>query len=235
MRACLIGLAAALLATTAAAQTAPAKPGFLIVVGEVTDRAKMGDYAKALAPIYASNGGRYIGFGGPGRGVACVAGPCEKHSIVIVQFKDYPTLDSFWWGEDYRKAVRARDRAGVFTVFGAEGVGATPYSGGALLLMMSRQTPDGYVRSARLISSARVATKAAPLITGTPGAATALEGLSPYDRVELLSFPDTAARGAFVADKAVQRWAKDSGAWLEMLAVDPPPAPAAPLTPAPKP
>jgi uncharacterized protein (DUF1330 family) len=225
MRAILIGLAAAVLAVAATAQTAPAKPGFLIVVGDVTDRAKMGDYAKALAPIYAGNGGRYIGFGGPGRGVACVAGPCEKHSVVIVQFKDYPTLDGFWWGEDYRKAVRVRDRAGVFTVFGAEGAGAAPYPAGALLLMMSRQTPDGYVRSARLIDSARARSKAAPLIAGAPGSVTALEGLSPYDRVELLSFPDKSARDVFVADKSVQRWTRDNGVWLEMLAVDPPPPP----------
>jgi uncharacterized protein (DUF1330 family) len=43
-----------------------AMPSYLVVLGVVTDRAKVGEYAKALAPIYATNGGRYVGIGGPG-------------------------------------------------------------------------------------------------------------------------------------------------------------------------
>jgi hypothetical protein len=33
-------------------------PSYLVVLGVVSDRAKVGEYAKALAPIYATNGGR---------------------------------------------------------------------------------------------------------------------------------------------------------------------------------
>lgn len=217
----LLAILAVLLALPAAAQKRP-DPAYLVVLGAVTDRAKMADYAKALAPIYAGNGGRYIGFGGPGRGVACVAGPCEKRSAVIVQFKDYATLDEFWWGEPYRNAVRLRDRAGVFTVYGVRGFQGVMPAGGALVLTLWR-APPGW-RNDAAIELARISSGAIPLNLELPSEITALEGDGPYDRVELLAFPSEVARIGYLAHPAVKALLRPkAGVWVEMLAIDPPP------------
>jgi uncharacterized protein (DUF1330 family) len=221
-----LSILALLLALPAAAQTRP-EPAYLVVLGQVSDRAKMGDYAKALAPIYAGNGGRYIGFGGPGRGVTCVAGLCEKRSAVIVQFKDYDTLDSFWWGEDYRRAVRLRDRAGVFTVYGVRSFGGAMPAGGVLLLTLSR-TPIGAL-NANALELARISNGAIMLTPDLRGNFTALEGDAPYDRIELLAFPSDVARTLYMAHPSVKDMLRPrAGVWIEMLAIDPPAPPPAP-------
>jgi uncharacterized protein (DUF1330 family) len=205
-----------------------ATPSYLVVLGVVTDRAKVGEYAKALAPIYETNGGRYVGIGGPGRGVTCVAGPCEKRSAVIVQFKDYATLDNFWWGEPYRTAMRLRDRAGVFTVYGMQSSTTAPAPGAALLLTLSRAEPGN--RNDAALELARISNKAKSLTTGFVGDYTAMEGDGPYNRVELLAFPSEVDRIGYLAHPSVKEFLRPrAGLWVEMLAIDPPPpAPAAP-------
>ncbi len=227
----ILSILALLFAFPALAQERTA-PSYLVVLGVVSDRAKVGEYAKALAPIYATNGGRYIGIGGPGRGVTCVAGPCDKRSAVIVQFKDYATLDGFWWGEAYRTAMRLRDRAGVFTVYGMQSSAPAPAPGAALLLTLIRAQPGS--RNDAALELARVSNKATSLTTGFVGDYTALEGDGPFDRVELLAFPSEVDRSGYLAHPAVKEFLRPrAGLWVEMLAIDPPAPPAPATSPSP--
>src|SRR5512140_1489192 len=85
---------------------AGAAPGYLLVIGKGTDREKMGTYARALPPVYAKGGGRYLAIGGPGRGVEWLGGPWRDRSIVLARFDGVPQVLAFWWGEDYRQAAR---------------------------------------------------------------------------------------------------------------------------------
>lgn len=217
----LAALAALLVATPAFAQ-APTQPGYLVVVGKTLDREKMGQYGRALAPIYQKIGGHYVGVGGPGRGVTCVAGPCAGRGAVVARFDRADGPDAFWWGEDYRQAIRIRDRAGVFTVLSVTGEGARPFEGpdtGLLVLLRFAPGPQGEAfAKAAAAAGGRVA------IQADEAAITPLEGDAFVSGLTVVSFETKAARDAFVAGKAVKTLkAKAPGAVL--LAIDAPPPP----------
>ena len=74
-------------------------PGYLLVVGKTTDRAKIGAYAASLPPIYASLNGYYVAIGAPGRGVTWLEGPWTDRSVIFAKFPTRAGADAFWWGE----------------------------------------------------------------------------------------------------------------------------------------
>ena len=74
-------------------------PGYLLVVGKTTDRAKIGAYAASLPPIYASLDGYYLAIGASGRGVTWLEGPWTDRSVIFAKFPTRAGGDAFWWGE----------------------------------------------------------------------------------------------------------------------------------------
>jgi uncharacterized protein (DUF1330 family) len=195
-------------------------PGYLVVVGRSMDREKLAKYSAALPSIYAETGGQYIGFGRPGSGVTCYYGPCEGRSAVIAYWANHTGVQSFWWGEHYRDAVRLRDQAGAFTVVGLKGVSHTkPFPSGALLLAtFGGSTQSTLVQKWLGVAAQR---KAVLLTEVNPASVAPLEGDS---RVVLLSFSSKSERNAFVADKSTKAVVNkaQSLSLLSLIAVDAP-------------
>lgn len=191
----------------AAQATAAANPGYLVVVGKTTDRAKIGAYAASLPPIYASLDGYYLAIGAPGRGVTWLEGPWTDRSIIFAKFPTRAGADAFWWGEAYRTAIRKRDNAGVFSVVAIEGAGPTPFegAGAGFLVVMTGPTGKG---PQEMEASERAATS---LIDGVKrsggqlvnsaglGQFTPMEGDTLFDRVVVAAWPSLAARDVYLA------------------------------------
>jgi uncharacterized protein (DUF1330 family) len=182
-------------------------PGYLIVVGKTTDRAKIGAYAAALPPIYASHNAYYAAIGGAGRGVTWLEGPWQDRSLIFARFPSRSEIDAFWWGEPYRAAIRKRDNAGVFSVlalsgdvpFEAEGAGK-----GYLIVMTA--TKDASEQQAQRSANAaaeliRTVTSSGGLILAAKDKTqfTALEGDTLFDRVVIAAWPSLAARDTYLA------------------------------------
>ena len=204
-------------------------PGYLLVLGRSLDRTKIIAYSATLPPIYAETGGRYIGIGRPGGGVTCVYGLCEGRSAVVARWADQAGIEAFWWGDAYRKAVRLRDGAGVFTVVGLKATSnVAPYDGGALLIstmsIPTASTSDS--AAAQTWIDAAAAAGARLLVPPTATVIVPLEGDALYNRVALLSFESKDKRDAFAASAATKSLIS-SGPPLtivSIIAVDAPPA-----------
>ena len=230
-------LAAGVFTMNEAAASPPAGPGYLVVIGKGTDRERMMAYSRALPPVYAKAGGRYLAIGGPGRGVEWLAGPWRDRSLVLARFDGVPQVHAFWWGDDYRAAVRLRERAGQFTVVAVPGVpddaaGAAPAA--AVYLVEATVTRDAAAYDAyrRAFETLLAAHGGAVLAPGEPAAYAALEGDPLYDRIALAMLPSRAALEAMLADaRAAELAALRERAGLSLLAVANA-APAAPAVPA---
>ncbi|WP_448580382.1 DUF1330 domain-containing protein [Thermaurantiacus sp.] len=88
---------------------------YLVVTARVTDRAKMGAYARALAEsgLYARHGGRYLVLGQP----AVTLENWDGRSLVVAEFPSRDAALAFWWSTDYQDKVKPlRDGAGEFHV-----------------------------------------------------------------------------------------------------------------------
>jgi uncharacterized protein (DUF1330 family) len=195
-------LAAGVFTMNEAAASPPAGPGYLVVIGKGTDRERMMAYSRALPPVYAKAGGRYLAIGGPGRGVEWLDGPWRDRSLVLARFDGLPQAQAFWWGEDYRQAVRLRDAAGQFTVVAVPG--AAPDAGapaGAYLVVATvTRDAEAYAEYRRAFEALLAAHGGRVLAGGDAGAYVALEGDPLYDRVAIAAFPSRAAQDAFLAD-----------------------------------
>ncbi len=207
--AALIALCLGVSSMSSVAGAAEPAPAFLVVVGKGWDREKMGAYARSLPPVYAKWGGRYLAIGGPGRGVAWLAGPAHvrDRSLVLARFDSAATVQSFWWGEDYREAMRNRYAGGAFTVVTLAGDPADPAA--------TAGAEAGYLYEATLVTDeaawaeylaahgrALAAHGGRLLAPVAAGNFVALEGDPVYDRVLLGWFPTRAQRDAFVAGPA---------------------------------
>ncbi len=62
------------------------RPGYLLVMGTVTDRAALARYGATLGPIYAQYGGRPIAIGAVGGKVRVLEGEFAHQSIVLSRF-----------------------------------------------------------------------------------------------------------------------------------------------------
>jgi uncharacterized protein (DUF1330 family) len=188
-------------------------PGYLVVTGKTTDRAKIGTYAAALPPIYASHGAYYLAIGAGGRGVNWIEGPWKDRSVILAKFPTRREVDAFWWGEPYRLAIRKRDNAGVFSVVALQGTVSLPYEGdgvGFLIVMTSprdntRQQMSLSTRANEALGQGVMASGGTLLASSEPGQFTAMEGDAVFDRFTLAVWPTTAARDAFVSGGSWQR------------------------------
>jgi uncharacterized protein (DUF1330 family) len=182
-------------------------PGYLLVVGKTTDRAKIGAYAASLPPIYASLDGYYLAIGAPGRGVTWLEGPWTDRSVIFAKFPTRAGADAFWWGEVYRTAIRKRDNAGVFSVVAIEGTGPTPFegAGAGFLIVMTGSTGKGAIEpdaSERAVTSLvdGVKRSGGQLINSpSTGQFTPMEGDTVFDRFVVAAWPSLAARDAYLA------------------------------------
>jgi uncharacterized protein (DUF1330 family) len=77
---------------------------------------KMAQYSAALPAIYEKYGGKYLGLGGPSRGVECLHGSWADRSVVLAEFASFDSVKGFWYSEEYEEAKKIRTGAGVFDV-----------------------------------------------------------------------------------------------------------------------
>ena len=188
-------------------------PGYLLVVGRATDRSKIGSYAAALPPIYASHRAYYLAIGGASRGVTWLEGPLSDRSVVIGKFPSRAEIDRFWWGEPYRTAIKKRDNAGVFSVVALEASIPTPFEGlgtGFMIVMTGPRDNS----PAQLALSARAAAALHDSVVSSGGVImtkndknnfTSLEGDSVFDRIAIVAWPTLAARDAYLISHAGRR------------------------------
>lgn len=220
----------------APAETNP--PGYLIVLGRSFDRNKIIAYSATLPPIYAETGGRYIGQGRPGAGVNCLFGLCEGRSAIVAFWPDQKGIEAFWWGEAYRKVIRLRDGAGVFTVVGVRGTaGVAPYtSSGALLIATASSTTEPSGSTAWIDAASRAGARL--LAPFSNASLVALEGDPLYSRVAMLSFESKEKRDQFATSDETKTFIKSAPpmSLVSMIAIDAPvpPASASPTPAAPK-
>lgn len=203
-----MAVSALLLPRPLAAQPAPTpNPGYLVVVGKTTDRAKIATYAASLPPIYASLNGYYLAVGAPGRGISWIEGPWTDRSVIFAKFPTRACADAFWWGEAYRTAIRKRDNAGVFSVVAIEGAGPTPFegAGAGFLIVMTGSTGKGAFEpdaSERAVTSLVDGVKrSGGQLINSPGTGqfTPMEGDTLFDRFLVAAWPSLAARDAYLA------------------------------------
>ncbi|MFQ3594985.1 MAG: DUF1330 domain-containing protein [Sphingomonadaceae bacterium] len=93
---------------------------YLVVSARVTDGAKMGAYAKALAEsgLYARHGGRYVLIGRPLQDLE----NWDGRSVVVAEFPNAEAVRAFWNDPDYQEKVKPlREGAGDFHVALFEG------------------------------------------------------------------------------------------------------------------
>lgn len=204
--------------TTSSAAIPPAAPppSYLLVVGRTTDRTKIGAYAAALPPIYASNSAYYLAIGGAGRGVTWLEGPWQDRSVIFGKFPSRAQIDNFWWGDAYRAAIRKRDNAGVFSVVALEGVIPLAFEGtgtGFLIIMTAQR--DASAAQARLAAEAATTltqgvrnSGGVMLVSTDSGQFTSMEGDSVFDRFAIAAWPTLTARDAYLAGSAGRRAAR---------------------------
>jgi uncharacterized protein (DUF1330 family) len=191
-------------------------PGYLLVVGKTTDRAKIGNYAASLPPIYAQHNAYYLAVGGAGRGVNWLEGPWSDRSLIFGKFPSRSEVDAFWWGEPYRSAIRKRDGAGVFSVVALSGIVPTPYEGSntGYVIVMTGPSDSSARQSlasqaaAKAFGDSVLASGGALLTSSEAGAFTALEGDSVFNRFIIAAWPSLAARDAYLASRAARRVAR---------------------------
>ncbi len=98
------------------------KPAYLLVTARVTDPAKMGAYARALAEsgLYARHGGHYLFIGKP---AATLEDWPDGQSIVCAHFPSRAAAEAFWNDAQYQLEVKPiRAGAGDISVAIFEGV-----------------------------------------------------------------------------------------------------------------
>jgi len=191
----------------------PSNPGYLLVVGKSTDRAKIADYAATLPPIYANLNAHYLAIGGPGRGVTWLEGPWMDRTIIFGKFQNRSDVDTFWWGEPYRAAIRKRDNAGVFSVVALEGISPTAFEGagvGFLIVMTGPSTnaPNQQAAGVKATQSlVEGVSRSGGRLLNDPasGTFTAMEGDTVFDRFIIAAWPTKAARDSYIASEDGQK------------------------------
>jgi uncharacterized protein (DUF1330 family) len=212
-----IGLLACPIATQAQElalpKSAPDMPGYLLVVGKTTNRAKISAYAAALPPIYARHNAYYLAIGGASRGVVWLEGTWQDRSIIFGKFPSRSEIDAFWWGADYREAIRMRDNAGVFSVVALNATVPTPHEGrgvGYLIVMTARRntSTNQIVLSQRAAESLLTGVQGSGgsiVVTASEGQFTPMEGDTVFDHFTIASWATVAQRDAYLASDQGRR------------------------------
>ena len=99
------------------------RPAYLLVQGQVTDRAGFQAYSAALPPIYRRYGGEYLALV-PAPQVEVLEGPPEHRSVVIAKFPSRAAAQAFWHSPEYTAAKALRAGKGTFHVMLLDGLPA---------------------------------------------------------------------------------------------------------------
>lgn len=206
-------------------------PAYLLVLGKATDRDRMAAYSRALPPIYASRGGRYVAFGGPGRGVDWLAGPVRDRSVVLARFDRRADVHGFWWSDDYRAAARLRERAGQFTVLALDGTDEDPARDAAPAAVylveatVTREIAD-YDDYRSQFDALAAAHRGRAIVRAGEAEMDSLEGDALFDRLAVTFFPDSAGVDAFLAAARTDRLvtARDRAGLVLLARAGSPPA-----------
>ncbi len=98
-----------------------ARPGYLLVQGQVTDIEGFKAYNAALPPIYAKFGGHYLTVT-PAAKVEIAEGDPRHESILIAKFPSKEAAWAFWNSSEYVAAKQLRAGKGRFYVTVLEGL-----------------------------------------------------------------------------------------------------------------
>lgn len=201
--------AAAMPPPAAASVAEAARPGYMLVMGTVTDREALTRYAATLPAIYAQYGGRPLANGRVGAKVRVLEGEFTPQSLVLSKFEALDGPNAFWWSPEYRRSAELRKGAGEFTVLklkGMPGDAGLPQGKAAWLISIAQIREP-----ARLKPYAAVA---APLVKAAGGRFISAGGRKDIELLEgefgnltvnVLQFPSIEALRGFYADPAYQK------------------------------
>ncbi len=85
----------------------------------VHDRGLLGEYADLVAPMIESFGGKRVGTSAPAE---VLEGSWEGRRTVIFEFPDMPTLDKFYYSDEYKPLIEMRQKSADVTIIKIEGV-----------------------------------------------------------------------------------------------------------------
>ncbi len=191
------------------AATEAARPGFLLVMGTVTDREALARYAVTLPAIYAQYGGRPIANGRVGARVRVLEGQFSQQSIVLSKFASIDGPNTFWWSPEYRRSAGLREGAGAFTVLKLKGMPGD--------LSMPEGKPAYLISIANLRDREKLepyGAAALPLVKAAGGRFLSAGGRKDIELLEgefgnlgvnLLQFPSIEALRRFYEDPAYQK------------------------------
>jgi uncharacterized protein (DUF1330 family) len=92
---------------------------YLMVQGTVSDPAQYQVYAKAVVPLIAKHGGKFIMRGG---NLEALEGRHDGRRLVVFEFPSMEALKAFWDSPEYVPVKKLRERAAVLDVWAVEGV-----------------------------------------------------------------------------------------------------------------
>ena len=93
---------------------------YLLIEGEVTDPVRYEEYRKAVTPLIAAMGGRFLVRGGE---VEEFEGTWNGRRRVVLEFASKAAARAFWDSPEYREVRKLREGASVGVTIGVEGVG----------------------------------------------------------------------------------------------------------------
>lgn len=104
-----------------------AQAAYLLVLARISDRLRFGNYVRALPPIYARYGGRYLAVA-PALSVEQFGHTETPQSVVVSRWPSFEQLSRFWSSPDYREVADLRARTGEFLVAAVDGLPDCPES-----------------------------------------------------------------------------------------------------------
>lgn len=96
------------------------KPGYMIVIGEGVDPAKMGAYAQAAVPLLLKAGGELMFVTDEGK-TEVIEGAPFPGSIRVLRFPSIEAARDFYYSDEYQAAIPLRAGNGKLQVMLADG------------------------------------------------------------------------------------------------------------------
>lgn len=115
----LVGLMALVSIAPAFAQDVPARPGYMIVIGNGVDPKGMSDYARAAVPLMFKFKGKLLFTTAEGQTEVIEGGPFPG-SIRVFEFPTIQTARDFYYSKEYQAAIPLREGNGKIDVLLAD-------------------------------------------------------------------------------------------------------------------
>ena len=114
----LAGLGAALAGEAAGQAAAPARKGYLLFRSELPDKDAIKPYGRAVVPVAAMFGGRFIALADHPEPVE---GSPDTRRVVILEFPSLEAARAFWTSPEYAEVKKLREGVGVVEAVMFEG------------------------------------------------------------------------------------------------------------------